>query len=265
MYKIGFIGCGNMGSAMVSSLIQKGVYAPEEILVSHLTEKGAARSRETYGVDVTLDNRRVAAQTRLLVLAVKPQFYEEVLVGIQAELTPDHLLVGIAPGKTLEWLREKSGCAVKTARFMPNTPAMVLEGMTAICTDENLSAEETDELKKIAGSFGRFELIPERLMDAAGAVGGCSPAFVYMFIEAMADAAVLQGMPRKMAYDFAAQAVLGSAKMVLETGLHPGVLKDQVCSPGGTTIEGVRMLEKAGMRSAGIEALTSSAEKGRRM
>ncbi len=265
MIRIGFIGCGNMGSAMVSGILAKGICRPEEILVSHLTEEGAQRTREKFGVESTLDNRRVAKEAGFLILAVKPQFYAQVLEEIRPELTPAHLVVGIAPGRTMAWIREQCGCDVKTARYMPNTPAQVGEGITALCVDESVSGEELEMLRKTAGSFGRCELIPERLMDAAGAAGGCSPAFVYMFIEAMADAAVLQGMPRPMAYRFAAQAVLGSAKMVLESGLHPGALKDQVCSPAGTTIEGVRMLEKAGMRSAVIEALTACAEKGRKM
>ena len=125
--------------------------------------------------------------------------------------------------------------------------------------------EELDQICEITNSFGRTEVVPERLMDAVGAVSGCSPAYVFMFVEAMADAAVAQGMPRKQAYQFAAQSVLGSAKMVLETGMHPGELKDMVCSPAGTTIEGVRILEQNGFRSAVFEALNGAAEKGKKM
>ena len=265
MYKIGFIGCGSMGTAMAHQLLAKGIYEREEILVSTLSEEGRERTRRILGVEVTGDNRQVASSAKLLILAVKPQVYAHVLEEIRPVLTGEHLIVGIAPGKSLAWIREQCGGHVKTARFMPNTPAQVGEGMTALCMDAEVNREEADELVKIAGSFGRVETVPESLMEAAGAAGGCSPAFVYMFIEAMADAAVLQGMPRAMACTFAAQAVLGSAKMVLESGLHPGVLKDKVCSPGGTTIEGVRTLERLGMRGAVIEALTASAEKGKRM
>lgn len=263
--KVGFIGCGNMGTAMVSGILKKELFKKEDIIVSNLTEEGAKRSREKLGVAVTLDNREVTEQSRILFLAVKPQFYEEVIKEIRDLLTEEHILVGIAPGKTLRWLEDTCGKPVKIVRLMPNTPAQVGEGMTSVCINERVTEEDAGQIRKITDTFGRTEFIPERLMDAAGAVSGSSPAYIFMFIEAMADAAVIQGMPRKQAYAFAAQAVLGSAKMVLETGMHPGELKDMVCSPAGTTIEGVRVLEKAGMRSAVIEALNACAEKGKHL
>ena len=137
--------------------------------------------------------------------------------------------------------------------------------MTGACVNNRVTEEDLDQILAITNSFGRTEVVPERLMDAVSAVSGCSPAYVFMFIEAMADAAVAQGMPRKQAYQFAAQAVLGSAKLLLETGMHPGELKDMVCSPAGTTIEGVRILEKNGFRSAVFEALQGAADKGKKM
>ena len=154
------------------------------------------------------------------------------------------MIVGIAPGKTLAWLEEKCEQPLKVVRLMPNTPAQVGAGMTGACVNDRVTEEDLDQILAITNSFGRTEVVPERLMDAVSAVSGCSPAYVFMFIEAMADAAVADGMPRAQAYKFAAQAVLGSAKMVLETGKHPGELKDAVCSPGGTTIELSQTLEK---------------------
>lgn len=263
--KIGFIGCGNMGSAMIGGMLKKGLFNKEEIIVSNLTAEGSKRSREKLGVVTTMDNCQVVRQADIIFLAVKPQFYEEVLAQVKDVLTASHILVGIAPGKTLAWLEEKCGQPLKIVRMMPNTPALVGEGMTGVCKNERVTEEDLKIICEITDSFGRTEVVPERLMDAVGAVSGCSPAYVFMFIEAMADAAVAQGMPRKQSYGFAAQAVLGSAKMVLETGMHPGELKDMVCSPAGTTIEGVRILEKAGMRSAVFEALTGAAEKGKKM
>lgn len=263
--KIGFIGCGNMASAMIGGILKKGIYEKEEIIVSNLTEAGSRRSQEKLGVVTTLDNKEVVRSTKTVVLAVKPQFYEEVLKEVQEELTPDHLIVGIAPGKTLAWLEEKSGKPLKVVRMMPNTPALVGEGMTGFCANGRVTEEELTEIRTITESFGSSEMVPERLMDTVGAVSGSSPAYVFMFIEAMADAAVAQGMTRKQAYSFASQAVLGSAKMVLETGMHPGELKDMVCSPAGTTIEGVRALEKAGMRSAIYEALQACADKSKKL
>ena len=263
--KIGFIGCGNMGSAMLGGILKKGIVKKEDIIVSNLTEAGRARSREKLGVEATADNHEVVKKSQIVFLAVKPQFYEEVLHEISADLTPEHILVGIAPGKTLQWLEDTCGRPVKVVRLMPNTPAQVGEGMTGGCFNSRVTEEEKEEIRRITDSFGRTEFVPERLMDAVGAVSGCSPAYVFMFIEAMADAAVAQGMPRSQAYSFAAQAVLGSARMVLETGKHPGELKDMVCSPAGTTIEGVRILEEKGFRSAVFEALNGAAEKGKRL
>ena len=229
--KIGFIGCGNMASAMISGMLKKGLYKKDEIIVSNLTEEGSKRSREKLGVVTTLDNHEVVKNTKLVFLAVKPQFYEEVLNEVKDELTPEHTVVGIAPGKTLAWLEEKCGQPLKVVRMMPNTPAQVGEGMTGVCANEKVSAEELAQICEITDSFGRTEVVPERLMDAVSAVSGCSPAYVFMFIEAMADAAVAQGMPRKQAYQFAAQALLGSAKMVLETGMHPGETSSSLVSP----------------------------------
>ena len=263
--KIGFIGCGNMGSAMIGGILKKGIFRKEEIIVSNLTEEGSRRSREKLGVVTTLDNCEVVRSAKIVVLAVKPQFYEEVLEEIRGELTPEHIIVGIAPGKTLAWLEEKCGQPLKVVRLMPNTPARVGEGMTGACINERVTEEDKEQIREITESFGRTEFVPERLMDAVGAVSGCSPAYVFMFIEAMADATVALGMPRKQAYAFASQAVLGSARMVLETGMHPGELKDMVTSPAGTTIEGVRTLEKEGFRSAVFEALIACAEKGKRL
>lgn len=263
--KIGFTGCGNMASAMIGGILKKGIFTKEEIIVSNLTEEGSRRSREKLGVVTTMDNRQVAERAKIVVLAVKPQFYEEVLDEIKDVLTEEHILVGIAPGKTLSWLEEKCGKPLKIVRLMPNTPAQVGEGMTGVCFNDRVSEEEKQEICAITDSFGCTEVVPERLMEGLSAVTGCSPAYVFMFLEAMADAAVHQGMPRKQAYRLAAQAVLGSAKMLLETEMHPGELKDMVCSPAGSTIEGVRMLEKSGFRSAVFEALCAAAEKGKKL
>lgn len=263
--KIGFIGCGNMGSAMVSGILKKELVSRDEILVSALTEHSRRRITETFSIPTTPSNREVAVFADILFLAVKPQFYQEVLIEIRDLLAGEQLLVGIAPGKTLQWLEETTGKPLKIVRMMPNTPAQAGEGMTGFCVNDRVTEGEIAEIRKLTESFGRSELVPERLMDAVCAVSGSSPAFVFLFLEAMADAAVAQGMPRKQAYTFAAQAVLGSAKLLLDSGKHPGELKDMVCSPAGTTIEGVRTLEKAGFRSAVFEALQASAEKGKRM
>lgn len=263
--KIGFIGCGNMASAMIGGILEKGICSKQEIIVSNRTVEGNERSKKNLGVNVTLDNCQVVRETKTVVLAVKPQFYEEVIAQVKGLITEKHVIISIAPGKTLRWLEEKFGKPVKIVRTMPNTPALVGEGMTGVCANSYVQDIEMAGIKEILGSFGRYEVIPERLMDVVVSVSGSSPAYVFMFIEAMADAAVADGMPRAQAYEFAAQAVMGSAKMVLETGKHPGELKDMVCSPAGTTIEAVRVLEKLGFRSAVIEAEKVCADMSRNM
>ncbi|MDO5043140.1 MAG: pyrroline-5-carboxylate reductase [Slackia sp.] len=263
MHEIGFIGCGNMGSAMVQGIVSQGLAAPSDIIVSAHTQQTLDAARERFGVDVTLDNT-LACRASVVFLAVKPQMYESVIAEIAPHLSEDVVLVSIAPGKSLAWLSEKSGVR-KVVRLMPNTPAAVGEGMTAVVPGDACGQADIDAVLSIVNSFGKSEIVPERLIDAASAAAGCSPAFVYMFIESMADAAVLEGMPRAQAYRFASQAVLGAAKMVQESGMHPGALKDAVCSPGGTTIEGVRALEQHGLRAAVMEALCATVAKAQRL
>ena len=206
-------------------------------------------------MEYTDNNAECANRCKYLVLAVKPQFYEEVLKEIRYMVTPEHVLISLAPGKTIDQLKQNLGNDKRIVRVMPNTPAMIGEGMTGVSVKQGeLSGEEMDEIKKLFDACGKTEFIEERLMDAVVCASGSSPAFVYQFIEALADSAVRFGMPRKQAYVFAAQAVKGAAAMVLETGEHPAVLKDQVCSPAGTTIEGVAALEEYGLRNAVLKA-----------
>ena len=263
--KLGFIGTGNMASAIMGGIIKNNVIPAEEIIGADLFAPGRERVQKEYGINVTADNKEVAQKAETIILSVKPQFYESVIADIKDVVTDKQIIITIAPGKTLAWLAEQFGKDVKIVRTMPNTPAMVGEGMTAATPNEHVTKEELDYACKILSAFGKVEVVAEHMMDAVVAVSGSSPAYVFMFIEAMADAAVAEGMPRAQAYKFAAQAVLGSAKMVLETGKHPGELKDMVCSPAGTTIEAVRVLEKFGLRSAVIEAEKVCADMSRNM
>ena len=244
--KLGFIGTGNMASAIMGGIIKNNVIPAEEIIGADLFAPGRERVQKEYGINVTADNKEVAQKAETIILSVKPQFYESVIADIKDVVTDKQIIITIAPGKTLAWLAEQFGKDVKIVRTMPNTPAMVGEGMTAVCPNEHLTEDEIAYVKSLLESFSRAEIVPERLMD-----------------EAMADAAVSGGMPRKQAYQFAAQAVLGSAKMVLDTGKHPGELKDMVCSPAGTTIEAVRTLEELGFRSSIIEAMKVCEEMSR--
>lgn len=253
--KLGFIGCGNMAEAMMGGIIKNEIFKADEIIGADLFAPSREKLKEHYGIRITESNVEVVENAEVVILSVKPQFYEPVIAEIKDVVQKDQLVITIAPGKTLAWLEERFGKPVKMVRTMPNTPAMVGEGMTGACYNQYVTAEELAYACSILSGFSNVEVISEHLMNVVTAVSGSSPAYVFMFIEAMADAAVADGMPRAQAYKFAAQAVLGSAKMVLETGKHPGELKDMVCSPAGTTIEAVRVLEQKGFRSAVIEAM----------
>ncbi len=263
--RLGFIGCGNMATAIMNGIIKNGVAGASDIIGSDLAQASREKIQTSLGIQVTADNVEVAKQAEVLFLSVKPQFYETVISQIKEAVTDTQLVITIAPGKTLSWLSKQFGKPLKIVRCMPNTPALVGEGITAACPNERITEEDLALVKRILTSFGKCEVVPENLMDVVTSVSGSSPAYVFLFIEAMADAAVADGMPRAQAYEFAAQAVLGSAKMVLETGKHPGELKDMVCSPGGTTIEAVRVLEEKGLRSAVFEAMKACTNKSRGM
>lgn len=261
--KLGFIGCGNMAFAMMGGIISKGICHPGEITASDVYEFSLKKAEENLKIRVSTDNKEVTEQADILFLSVKPQYYEAVIKEIKDTVKEKQIIVTIAPGKTLGWLSDTFKKPVKIVRCMPNTPALVGEGITGVCHNALVTKEELELVCKVLRGFGKVEVLSESLMDVVVSVSGSSPAYVFMFIEAMADAAVADGMPRAQAYQFAAQAVYGSAKMVLETGKHPGELKDMVCSPGGTTIEAVRVLEKNGFRSSIIEAMKACTNKAK--
>ncbi|MBO5489260.1 MAG: pyrroline-5-carboxylate reductase [Eubacterium sp.] len=260
---LGFIGCGNMAQAMIKGILTKGLYQKDEILVSRRNEAALEAIGSELGVLTTSDNKKVAEQSDILVLAVKPIQFASVIAEIKDCLKDDVLVISIAAGQTMDNIEKLFGKTISLVRTMPNTPALVLEGATGMCFNEQVSQDNQKKAKEIFESFGVVEVVSERLIDTVIGVSGSSPAYVFMFIEAMADAAVADGMPRAQAYKLAAQSVLGSAKMVLETGKHPGELKDMVCSPGGTTIEAVRVMEEKGLRSAVIEGQKACVKKAK--
>ena len=263
--KIGFIGCGNMGQAMIGGIVKSGLVPPEQVYAADPSEQNLNRVQKEYGICVTQDNLEKEKKCDILVLSVKPYLYADVIEEIRDTVKQDVVIVMIAAGQTIAVNEARFGRNIKIVRAMPNTPALVGEGMAALCANSYVTDEEKNEVREIFESFGKAEFVAENMMDVVAGVSGSSPAYVYMFIEALADGAVLQGMPRQQAYTFAAQAVLGSARMVLETGMHPGALKDMVCSPGGTTIEAVASLEQDGLRAAVIRAVDVCTEKSKAM
>lgn len=263
--KIGFIGSGNMGSAIIGGIINAKIAEPKSIIVSDINQSGLDLINNKYGVSVTTDNNKVAKEANILFLCIKPQVLYSVIDEIKNEISENTLVVSIVAGQSIESITNAFRSKIKLIRVMPNTPALVGAGMAALTPNENVLPEETDIVLDIFNSFGKGEVVSEHLMDAVTAVSGSSPAYVFMMIEAMADAAVIGGMPRNQAYTFAAQAVMGSAKMVIETGKHPAELKDMVCSPAGTTIDAVAILERDGFRNSIIEAMKGCINKSKEL
>ncbi len=251
--KIGVIGCGHMGEVMIRGILKGHLAEKADLVASCRSEKTRVKITEKLGIPCRT-NREIAKEADLCILAVKPQYYLEVIQEIRDVVKKQALVLAIAPGKTLRWLSQEFNRPIKLVRAMPNTPALVGEGMTAYCANDLVSEKDLELVRSLLQSFGKAEQVHESLIDVVTSISGSSPAYVFLIIEAMADGAVADGMPRDKAYRFAAQAILGAAKMVLETGKHPGELKDMVCSPGGTTIEAIQILEKRGLRSALIEA-----------
>ncbi len=264
--KLGFIGCGVMANAMMGGIIKNGILKPEEIIGADPSEEARTRTKETNGIHVTDDNIELIENVDYLFFTIKPQYYADMISGIKDHIRKDQVILSIGAGRTLDYLAEQfDHKPVKIVRVMPNTPAQAGEGMAAACPNEYVTDEEAQQALKILSAFGKAAILPEDLFDIVTGISGSGPAYVFMFIEALADAAVHGGMQRKDAYVFAAQTVYGSAKMVLETGKHPGELKDMVCSPAGTTIEGVRVLEEKNFRSAVFECVRAGSEKSKAM
>ncbi|MCP3741698.1 pyrroline-5-carboxylate reductase [Rossellomorea sp. BNER] len=259
--KIGFIGCGNMAQAIIGGIVQSGLFPEDSIIGSAKSIKTLELVRGTFDIKMTTENILVAKEADILFLSIKPDQYAAVIEEIREHVKKEVIVVTIAAGITMDWIEEQFQFPLKVVRTMPNTPSLVREGMTAFCMNHKIDSEEKAVMTSLLESFGKSEEIEERLMDAIPAVSGSSPAYAFMFIEALADGAVKDGIPRDKAYQMAAQSLLGAAKMVIDTGKHPGELKDQVCSPGGATIEAVATLEKNQFRGAILKAMEECTRK----
>lgn len=256
--KVGLIGCGNMGSALAAAIQKEG----RSIYLSNRTATKAETLAQRIGGSVCT-NLEIASSCDLIFLGVKPQMMPEVLGEISAALagrTTPFVLVTMAAGLTMEAVQQLAGGPYPVIRIMPNTPVSIGKGMI-LCCDTGVSPEELAEFRTLLSGAGRLDTLPESLIDAGSAVSGCGPAFVYLFLEALADGGVACGLPRAKAQEYAAQTLVGAAELVLQSGQHPGALKDAVCSPAGTTIQGVRALERSGLRSAAMEAVIAAYEK----
>lgn len=256
--KISCIGTGAMGGAIMRAICKK--YDVSDITVTDKNATAGENFAKETGCFYAATNEAAINGADYILIAVKPQFLGEVFAEIKDAITKDAVVISMAAGVKIEKLQAWAPNA-RFVRMMPNVCAQIGEAMTAVTWNDNITAEEGETVKEILSAAGRVEQVPEKLMDCVTAVSGSGPAFVFMFIEAMADAAVRCGMPRSQAYTYAAQTLYGSAGMVLATGKHPAELKDMVCSPAGTTIQGVAALEKNGFRNAVIEAVTEAYNK----
>ncbi len=262
---IGFIGCGKMAQAMIAGMINDGIAAPDQITASSRTQERLSDVQGKLGIRTSVDNLDVARTADYLFLAVPPIDYGLVINEIKHEVKESAIFITVAAGVTLEDVESSFGRRVKVVRSMPNTPSLIGAGMSALCANEQVTETELEEVLQLFRSFGEAAVIAESQMDAIPAVSGSSPAYVYMMIEALADGGVKQGLGREQAYRLAAQAVAGAARMVLETGKHPGELKDQVCSPGGATIAAVAELEQRQFRGAVLSAMDACTKRVREL
>ena len=262
---IGFIGTGKMATALARGLVTAGIVKPDQVLGSDMVEDARAAFGREVGARTTAFNPDVPKFASVFILAVKPAQVPAVLKELRGHVSERHLLVSLAAGVPLASLEEGLETGAHVVRVMPNTPALVGAAASAYALGRSATAEDGQLVEGLLGAVGLALQVPEPQLDAVTGLSGSGPAYVYLIIEALSDGGVAAGLPRDIAHKLAAQTVLGAARMALETGLHPGVLKDMVTSPGGTTIEGVHELEKAGVRGAMINAVRAAADKAHKL
>jgi pyrroline-5-carboxylate reductase len=263
--KVGFIGAGNMGEALIKGLVAANLVPPEAIYTSDVRHGHLRTLEERYGVQVSQDNTDLVRRVDVVMLAVKPQIMASVLGQIASAVTKDKLLISIAAGVPSATIRAALGHEARLIRVMPNTPALVLEGATAIAKAQGLEPGDLDTATEIFSAVGRVVVLDEELMDAVTGLSGSGPAYVAIVIESLADGGVKMGLDRATAMTLATQTVLGTARLLTETGYHPGVLKDMVSSPGGTTIAGIAALEEGGIRHNFIKAVERATQRSREL
>lgn len=263
--RIGFIGAGRMATALAKGFLEQKAVAREALSACDVWEPSRMAFSKSTGVVCTAESRSVIINSDVLFLAVKPQVIKDVTPEISRHARPDQLIVSIAAGVTLAQLGKYLGNHRQLIRIMPNTPCLVGAGAAGMAASASVSSEDRDFIRHLLETVGICIEVPEKLMDAVTGLSGSGPAYVFQMLEAMSDAGVLMGLPRDIATRLAAQTVLGAARMVLESGDHPGELKDAVTSPGGTTIAGIAALERGGFRAALIDAIEAGTLRSREL
>jgi pyrroline-5-carboxylate reductase len=262
---VGFVGGGNMGEALIKGLAAAGVVPPEAMWASDVRADRRRELEKTYRIHTSESNAEVVGAADVIILAVKPQIVAPVLREIASAVSRRHLLISLAAGVPTAAMRSALGAGTRLIRVMPNTPALVLEGATAVARAEGLEPGDLDVAREIFGAVGQVVIVDEPLLDAVTGLSGSGPAYVALVIESLADGGVNMGLDRPTAMTLATQTVLGAARLLRETGLHPGALKDMVSSPGGTTIAGIAALEAAGARTAFITAVERATVRAREL
>ncbi|CAN7999073.1 unnamed protein product [Ixodes hexagonus] len=261
---VGFIGAGNMAQCIIAGITEAGLLPAEHIWASAPSDRNLRLLKE-QGINVTNQNVEVAKKCSVIFICVKPHFVDVVAAEIKNHITPFHLVISIAAAVKTSRLATVLPTRCKIVRCMPNTAMTVKAGTCALCRGPGTDAEDVEFVKRLLGNLGLCEEVPENLMDAVGGLSGCGPAYVFLVIQGMADGAVKMGVPRQLALKFAAQTVMGAGKLALESKLHPEELKDNVCSPGGTTIYGVHCLENRSTRGAFAEAVEAATRRAQEL
>jgi len=261
--QVGFVGAGNMGEALIKGLLKGRLCRADQIICSDIRPERQKAMRETYGVKTTSNNSDVVKRSDIIVLAVKPQILKQVVGEIAKYFEPSKLVISIAAGVAMEAIESCAKQELKLIRVMPNICVSVGEGISAIASGKHATKEDRMVAKAIFDSAGRSIFVEEDLLDAVTGLSGSGPAYIFLIIDALADAGVKVGLSRSDALLLASQTVLGSAKMLIETGEHPGRLKDSVTSPGGTAIAGLHTLEEGGLRTTLINAVEVATQRSR--
>lgn len=263
--KIGFIGGGKMGEALIKGVLRAKLSSADKIIVSDVDKKRCQILEEDTGVKATQENKKVTSNSDVMILAVKPNVMGSILEELKSDITPKHLVVSIAAGIPLDFIESILNKGCRVVRVMPNTPCLVGETAAGYALGKNATRLDGELVGQILNAVGKSFLLEEKYLDAVTGLSGSGPAFIYMVIDALADGGVKMGLPREVSTKLAAQTAFGAAKMVLESGMHIGELKDFVTSPGGTTIEGLHALEKGGLRNALINAVEVATKKSKRL
>jgi pyrroline-5-carboxylate reductase len=263
--RVGFVGGGNMGEALIRGLLGTNLLTPDLLAATDVRAERTAQLTKQFGIIAHSDNARLVREADVVILAVKPQIMAGVLGEIAAAVTARHLLISIAAGVATATIRTALGKDARIIRVMPNTPALVLQGAAAVAKGKGLGPDDLAIAEEIFGAVGRVVVLDEELMDAVTGLSGSGPAYVAIVVESLADGGVKMGLDRATAMTLATQTVLGTAQLLLETGMHPGSLKDMVSSPGGTTIAGISALEEGGIRATFIRAVERATQRSREL